>query len=290
MRSGHWVKEKFLQLFPARHGTGGGSRGFVAIPPAPRPRTLRHPRAGSPFPTPALPPKRRRDHAGRAPGPLGPARGPGRAGGTGCPPVPSPARQVSVNCTAGRPRAAAGPEPAPSAASPQTPPIFALRKAVEPGGLSTAWGHRGHRATHPCPGPRPYLRGTGERSIPGRAHPSSQRCRRRGAAGEARGRPRSGSRLPAEPAGLAERPRRVAPLRSAPPPGRLPEAAPAAVRARAGGGGGEGRGTRLPETASLPALSASGKGAFRLPGAAPQPTGTPARSSASPSAPGTLAS
>lgn len=108
---------------------------------------------------------------------------------------------------------------------------------MEPGGLSTAWGHRGHRATHPCPGPRPYLRGTGGRSIPGRAHPSSQRCRRRGAAGEARGRPRSGSRLPAEPAGLAERPRRVAPLRSS--PGPAPRGRP---RRCPGSGGGRRRG------------------------------------------------
>lgn len=223
-------------------------------PPARRPRTLRQPRR---LPVPdtgsalsARGPQRRRHQAGTAPGPLGAAPGPGRREAPAAP-VPSPLRQVSANCAAGRPRAAPGPTPAPSAASPQIPPFSPRGKPRKRGGPGAAWGTSGP-ASPPPPGPGPGPTCEPQEDDPSQDVPIhlSQRCGRRQRRGGGPARARAAP--PAEPAGLAGRPRRV--LRSS--PGPLPGAAPAALRARAGGGG-QGRGTRLPETASLPALSPS---------------------------------
>lgn len=130
------------------------------------------------------------------------------------------------------------------------------------------------------------------------------RWERPGGSPARRARSRSGSRLPAEPAGLAASDGTVW-LRSAPllprrrPGGPLRKAAPAAVRARRQAGtarrGWDG-GRRYREasgggTASRNCFPPSGKGEFRLAGAAgglppggcrspPRPTGIPARFSA----------
>lgn len=194
-------------------------------PPARRPRTLRQPR-----------PAARSRHGlcflcPRAPAPPAPGGDgtgaprscprPRQAGGTGCPraqPAPPSLRKLRRGTAPSSSRPHAG---SLRSISPN-PPIFSLRKAAERGGPGTAWGTSGP-ASPPRPGPGPGPTCEPQEDDPSQDVPIhlSQRCGRRERRGGGPARARAAP--PAEPAGLAGRPRRV--LRSAPsapPPARSP--------------------------------------------------------------------
>lgn len=242
MRSGHRGEGEVPAIVP---GTARGEPGVRRRPSLPHGGQGHSDTPGvSECPGRALS-KRRRHRGGKGRegtrrGPPGAAPSPGRHR---LPLAPSPLRQVPANCTAGRPRAAPGPTPAPSGAFPQKPPNFLPKESR--GARRAGHGVGTSGPPEPLPAALPAIH---RRTIHPRTCPSIFPVVP-AAAGEARGRPRSGSASPQSRPGW--RGGSAVRLRSAPllPRAGSPRPPPPLS--------GEGRGTRLPETASLPSLSPS---------------------------------